>query len=84
VLHSLGLLLVRQKRLPEALPLFEEAAALSPEVARYAYVYALALHSAGQTDRALSVLGAAEANHPGNRELAALRKQLESPGAGGP
>ncbi|HEY1434077.1 MAG TPA: tetratricopeptide repeat protein [Thermoanaerobaculia bacterium] len=67
--HALGLALVRMKRMPEALKEFEQAAALPPENARYAYVYGVALESSGQMARALGVLQAAHARHPGNREI---------------
>jgi hypothetical protein len=49
--HSLGLSLVRQRNLGEALPLLRDAAALDPNNARYAYVYAVALNSTGSTAR---------------------------------
>ncbi len=61
--------LVRQKRLPEALVELERAAKAPPERARYVYVWAIALDSAGQTRRALEVLAAAEQKHGGNREI---------------
>jgi len=67
--YALGLTLVRQKRMPEALLELHKAATLPPERARYAYVYGVALDSMGQTGRALEVLAAAHAGHPGNREI---------------
>jgi len=67
--YALGLTLVRQKRMPEALKELERAATLPPERVRYVYVYGVALDSAGQTDRALEVLAGAHAGHPGNREI---------------
>jgi Flp pilus assembly protein TadD len=67
--YALGLTLVRQKRMPEALTELERAATLPPERVRYVYVYGVALDSAGQTDRALEVLAGAHAVHPGNREI---------------
>jgi tetratricopeptide (TPR) repeat protein len=67
--HSLGLALVRQKRMPEALVELERAARAAPASARYAYVWAVALDSVGQTRRALDVLAAAEKKHGGNREI---------------
>jgi Flp pilus assembly protein TadD len=36
---------------------------------RYAYVYAVALNSAGAGDRALAVLKAAHARHPGDPDV---------------
>ena len=46
--HALGLSLARQKRTAESLDALREAARLAPDDARFAYVYAVALHSAGQ------------------------------------
>jgi predicted Zn-dependent protease len=40
------------------------AAKLAPDNARYGYVHAVGLHSAGKRGEALSVLRAAEARHP--------------------
>jgi len=45
------------------------AAKLAPDSARYGYVYAVGLHSAGKRDEALSVLRAAEARHPYDLEI---------------
>jgi tetratricopeptide (TPR) repeat protein len=47
VKHSLGLLLVRQNDYPGALDLLRQAHELAPEIARHAYVYAVALNSTG-------------------------------------
>jgi predicted CXXCH cytochrome family protein len=66
--HALGLVLVREQRLAEALDALARATQLDPEQARYAYVYAVALHGAGQTERALEVLRAVHRRHPGDRE----------------
>jgi tetratricopeptide (TPR) repeat protein len=54
--HSLGLLLVRQKQLTDALVSLKTASELAPETIRYAYVYAVALDSAGQTQQAVDQL----------------------------
>ena len=43
--HALGLTLTRLKRRDEALAALRRAAELAPEQPRYAYVYAVALHS---------------------------------------
>jgi tetratricopeptide (TPR) repeat protein len=67
--EALGLSLVRQKRVKEALPELARAAQLRPDVARYAYVHAVALHQAGDVRRALQVLKQAHDRHPGNREI---------------
>jgi tetratricopeptide (TPR) repeat protein len=80
--HALGLLLVRQKRLDEALTYLGQAAALAKDNPRYAYVYAVALQEAGDTQRALDVLTKASERHPGNRDivdaLTALRQQQDA------
>jgi predicted CXXCH cytochrome family protein len=62
--HSLGLLLVRQRNYTEALPLFRDAAALAPDNARYAYVYAVALNSTGSAAEATAVLERTHKQHP--------------------
>jgi tetratricopeptide (TPR) repeat protein len=58
--HTLGLLLVRKINPSAALIEFAEAVKLEPENPRYAYVYAIALHSAGKSKQALAVLTAAD------------------------
>lgn len=65
--HSLGLSLVRQRRIPEALAALAEAVRLEPDSARYAYVYAVALHDTGSVEQALTVLGASLPRHPFDR-----------------
>jgi tetratricopeptide (TPR) repeat protein len=67
--HALGLSLVRQKRLDDALPKLADAARQDPDNARYAYVYAVALQSAGRLDEALGVLALAAERHPGDAEI---------------
>jgi Flp pilus assembly protein TadD len=62
--YALGLLLVRQQRRAEAEVELARAAALAPDDPGIAYVYAIALHSSGQTDRALAVLRRAHARSP--------------------
>lgn len=66
--HVLGLLLVRQKRLPQALGELQRASELAPAEARYAYVYAVALNSAGRREDALAALKASLAKHPADRD----------------
>ena len=76
-LHALALLRVRQKRLPEAVDLFRRAARARPDVPRFAYVYAVALHDTGKAGEAITVLEGALRQRPGNREiLAALASYL--------
>ncbi len=66
--HALGLTLVRLKRLNEALGELRRAAELAPEQARYAYVYAVALHSAGRGSEAVTVLRASLVRYPDDRD----------------
>src|SRR5262245_35963444 len=66
--HALGLTLVRTKRLEEAIGELGAAAELAPEQARYAYVYAVALNSAGRGGEALPVLQASLRRHPEDRD----------------
>ena len=67
--HSLGLLLIRQRNYTEALPLLRDAASLDPENPRYAYVYAVALHSSGSAAEAREVLARAHTTHPTDRNV---------------
>jgi predicted CXXCH cytochrome family protein len=66
--HALGLALTRQKRPDAALTEFRMAAELEPERSRYAYVYAVALHSSGQVDQSMKILKQSLARHPDDRE----------------
>jgi Flp pilus assembly protein TadD len=67
--HALGLSLVRQARLDEALAELAAAARQAPEDPRFAYVYAVALHDTGQPQQALDVLKDALARAPNDREI---------------
>jgi Flp pilus assembly protein TadD len=69
ILHSLGLLLVRKKRMPEAIQALEKAATLRQENPRFSYVFAVALNSVGQSEKALTVLQKARDDHPFNRDI---------------
>ncbi len=66
--HALGLALVRLKRNDDALAELNKASELDPERARYAYVYAVALHSGGRVQDALTVLKSNLARHPNDRD----------------
>jgi len=66
--HALGLNLVRAKRLQDAVGELRVAAELAPEQARYGYVYAVALHSAGRPDDAIAALKASLDRHPDDRD----------------
>ncbi len=70
--HSRGLLLVRADRRDEALAELREAARLAPEVARFPYVYAVALNSMGDPAAARQVLEEASARHPEDADIAAF------------
>jgi tetratricopeptide (TPR) repeat protein len=67
--HALGLLLVRRQRSDEALTELGLAAEIAPENSRYAYVYGIALHSAGKGRLALAALEASHRSHPGDTDL---------------
>ena len=67
--HALGLTLTRLKEPDAALAEFQRAAELEPDSARYAYVYAVALNSGGQGDRAIAVLTDGLGRHPGDRDI---------------
>ncbi len=67
--HSLGLLLLRKQQLSAAIPELEQAAQSAPGNARYAYVYAIALHTAGRSPEALGVLRAAHEARPADVDL---------------
>jgi tetratricopeptide (TPR) repeat protein len=54
--HALGLSLVRQQRLEEALPELKLAAESPDATARFAWVYAVALQSNGNIDEAIQFL----------------------------
>ena len=66
--HALGLTLTRLRKSEVALSEFRRAAELRPGEARYQYVYAVALHSAGQRDEARTVLKEGLKSHPNDRE----------------
>ena len=64
LLHALGLFMVRQKKNTKALELLGAAAHSDPASARYAYVYAVALHEGGHNNDAINVLEDNLRNHP--------------------
>ena len=69
ILHALGLSLVRQKRLDEALVELERATRLAPEDAGLSYVYGIALVSARRLPEAAKVLTEALEKRPADRDL---------------
>ena len=66
--YALGLALTRLKRPDEALGELRRAAELAPDRARYAYVYAVGLHSSGRSSEAMTVLQDSLVRHPGDRD----------------
>ena len=73
VLHyALGLSLVRQKQVPQALAELGRAVALAPQEGHYAYVYAIALRSTGQPEAADRVVAEALKRLPNDVELLSL------------
>lgn len=76
--YALGLVLVRQQRMPEAL---EQLAAANDGDARRGYVYAVALHDTGDVRGAQRELERVLARHPYDRDsLAALVLYLREAG----
>jgi Flp pilus assembly protein TadD len=66
--HALGLTLTRQKRPADALSELRTASEIEPDRSRYAYVYAVALHSSGRTDESMKVLKENLVQHPEDRD----------------
>jgi predicted CXXCH cytochrome family protein len=66
--HALGLTLTREKRPDEALGAFRAATEIEPDRSRYAYVYAVALHSSGHADESMRVLKENLERHPDDRD----------------
>jgi Flp pilus assembly protein TadD len=65
--HALGLTLIREKRPDDALNEFRTATELEPDRSRYAYVYAVALHSSGRVDESMKIMKENLARHPDDR-----------------
>ena len=65
--YALGLLLVRQKRVDDALPELARAFELGRENARFGYVYGVALNSSGEPSRAIEVWEAVLRGAPDDR-----------------
>jgi predicted CXXCH cytochrome family protein len=66
--HALGLTLTREKRPDDALAELRTASEIEPDRSRYAYVYAVALHSSGRIDESMKVLKENLARHPQDRD----------------
>ncbi|PCC98388.1 tetratricopeptide repeat protein [Halopseudomonas pelagia] len=67
--HALGLALVRQGKLADALPAFAQAHERAPDNSDYAYVLAIALHDSGEPEQARELLRQQLAADPANRQL---------------
>jgi tetratricopeptide (TPR) repeat protein len=79
--YALGLLLVREQHSGRALDSLTMAARLDPGNARYAYVYAIALHDRGQISPAITILETSLQLHPYDHDsLAALVGLLSESG----
>jgi predicted CXXCH cytochrome family protein len=78
VYHALGLSLVRQKRMRDALAALRRAAELAPDVPQYAYVLAIGLHDSGDRLGAIAVLTEAQRRRPGSRELLSALAQYSA------
>ena len=76
--HALGLSLVRQGRTREALPELRMAHENAPGDARFAYVYAVALHDSGDVAGAIRTLQDALRGNPYDRDI---REALAAYGA---
>lgn len=74
--HALGLSLVRQRRLPEALRYLRQAARSETTLPRYVYVYGVALNSAGETDAAIRALEQGLLRFPAEPQLLQLLASL--------
>jgi tetratricopeptide (TPR) repeat protein len=69
--YALGLLRVRQRRLPDAVRELEKAVELAPNDSRYAYVYAVSVYTAGRKGAALALLDDGRRRFPANGEIPA-------------
>jgi predicted CXXCH cytochrome family protein len=67
--HALGLSLIRQRRLDDALAELAEAVKQAPENPRFAYVYAVALHDRGKPEEALEVMRGALTSSPNDATI---------------
>ncbi|HEY8128133.1 MAG TPA: tetratricopeptide repeat protein, partial [Hyphomicrobium sp.] len=67
--HALGLSLIREKRLPDAIVSLAKAVECAPEEPRFGYVYGVALHDTGKPAEAIEVLKSALTRHPYDRNI---------------
>ena len=66
--HALGLLLVRIGKKQEAMSSFKKSTVLQPDNSRYGYVYGIALHSVGDTEKSITALEENHKRHPNDRQ----------------
>jgi predicted CXXCH cytochrome family protein len=76
--EALGLSLVRQERMPEALAELGRAAELQPDEPRYAYVHGVALHDTGDARQAIQVLEKTHDRAPAARDVLVALIQYEA------
>jgi predicted CXXCH cytochrome family protein len=67
--HALGLSLIREKRVPDAIVSLAKAVEYAPEEPRFGYVYGVALHDTGNRAEAIEVLKSALTRHPYDRDI---------------
>jgi Tfp pilus assembly protein PilF len=67
--HALGLARIRLQQHDLAMGSFKRAVELDPEEERFAYVYGVALHSAGEVDEAIRSLEEAASRWPHSRDV---------------
>ncbi len=67
--HALGLLYIRHQKNLQALSALSQAVALMPDNRRYRYVYAVALESAGQMEKAIEQLQQLQKQYPHDSEV---------------
>jgi Tfp pilus assembly protein PilF len=67
--HSLGLSLIRQKKLPDAINALHKSTLLAPNNTRYAYVLAVAYNSAGKNSAAFTEIRRGLKQSPNNLDL---------------
>jgi tetratricopeptide (TPR) repeat protein len=75
--HALGLLLIRQGRLPEAIPQLAQAVERDAGNARFALVHALALAENGMPEAARAAVEKARLRQPADRSLLETQISLE-------
>lgn len=74
--HALGLSFIRQKNYAEAIEHLGDAWRFESNNSRFAYVYAVALHSKGRTAKALDVLESSYSENPADRETIQFMQTL--------